>query len=165
MRCIWGICSGPWWQRRIRCRMMGMCLVYLGVSKNHAPFLCVAYGVAKETTEHEAYNTNRQHIWPCNWCSITSAQKYKGVVLSENLRHPLLCFARWQAAQCCQLLHRAVRQGPRVPVQSTAVNITSLLTIFRKAAEEVCFGLQKCVKCSKQVVHCNSKFYNLIKPK
>jgi hypothetical protein len=40
--------------------------VYFGVRKNHAPFLCEAYGVAKETTEHEAYNTNRWHIKPCD---------------------------------------------------------------------------------------------------
>jgi hypothetical protein len=40
------------------CHVMGMWLVYLGVGKNHAPFLCEPYGVAKETTEHEAYNTD-----------------------------------------------------------------------------------------------------------
>jgi hypothetical protein len=81
--------------------MMGMCLVYFGVGKNHAPFLCQAYGVAKETKGHEAYNTNR-------WHTHTAAQKYKGMTLSENLRHSSLCFARWQAAQRCQLLQRDV---------------------------------------------------------
>ena len=67
----------------------------------------------------------------------TTSQKYKGIALSENLHQSSLCFVRWQAAQCCQLLQRAVIQGPHVPVQTTAVNITSLLTIFRKAAEDV----------------------------
>jgi hypothetical protein len=46
------------------------------MSKNHASFLCVAYSVAKETAEHEAYNTNRR---PYDSHSITSAQKYKGI--------------------------------------------------------------------------------------
>jgi hypothetical protein len=35
------------------CHMMGMWLVYLGVSKKHASFLCEVYGVAKETTAHK----------------------------------------------------------------------------------------------------------------
>lgn len=116
------------------CHMIGMWLVYFGVSKNHAPFLCQAYGVAKETTEHKAYGTNRRHIRPCDSHSITSAQTYNSVALSENLRHSSLCFARWQAAQRCQLLQRAVSQVPHVPVQSNAVNITSLLSVFRRVA-------------------------------
>ena len=56
------------------CHMMGMWLVYFGVSKNHAPFLCKAYGVAKETTEHEAYNTNRRHIQACDSHSVRKIQ-------------------------------------------------------------------------------------------
>ena len=96
------------------CHVMGMWLVYLGVGKNHAPFLCEPYGVAKETTEHEAYNTNRRHIRPCDSHSITGAQKHKGIALSEKLHHPSLCFARWQAAQRCQLLQRDVSRGPHV---------------------------------------------------
>jgi hypothetical protein len=40
------------------CHMIGMWLVFLGESENHAPFLCEVYGVAKETTEHEAYGAN-----------------------------------------------------------------------------------------------------------
>jgi hypothetical protein len=67
----------------------------------------------------------------------TASQKYKGIALSENLRQSSLCFARWQAAHCCRLLQCAVIQGPHVPVRTTAVNITSLLTIFMKAAEDV----------------------------
>jgi len=115
------------------CHVMGMWLVYLGVRKNRAPFLCEVYGVAKETTEHEAYNTGGTFGPVIH----TASQKYKVIALSETLRHPSLCFARWQAAQRCQLLQCAVRQGPHVPVQCTAVNITYLPSIFRKAAEDV----------------------------
>ena len=55
-------------------RMMGMWLVYFGASNNHVPFLCQTCGVAKETTEHEAYNTNGRHIQPCDSHSNTKIE-------------------------------------------------------------------------------------------
>jgi len=44
-------------------------------------------------------------------------------------------FACQQAVQCSLLSYFPM--SPTILVQSTAVNITSLLTIFRKAAEDV----------------------------
>jgi hypothetical protein len=96
----------------------------------------------------------RYMVWPKKQLSMKHAiqavhsalwftqhhKKYKVIALSEKLRHPLLRFARWQAAQHCQLLQRAMSQGPHVPVHCTEVNITSLLRLFRKPAER-CFPL------------------------
>ena len=95
----------------------------------------------------------------------TASQQHKNIRVQPYLRiciHSSLCFARWQAAQHCQLLQCDVSQGPHLPVQCTAVNITSS---YLEKLQKMSFGLQTCVKCNKRAVHCNSNFYNPIKPK
>jgi hypothetical protein len=66
--------------------------------------------------------------------------------------------ARRQTAQRSPLFQFSVTQFPHVLLQSIAVNIRVMLTIFKEGAGNFLFGSQACIKSDKHSVRCKSKF-------
>lgn len=89
--------------------------------------------------------------------------------------------AWWQAGKQSLLIKPSASHVPCVLLQCTAINVRFLFTIFNKCTRKfqfnilhvvssfqsqhlkdvlvmVSFGLQVCIKCNKQIVHCTLKF-------